>query len=157
MKKRMISLALLCMATFALNAQDISDHAIGIRFGDNSGLGTEISYQRKIKESNRLELNLGTRSDTTVGSFKLAGVYQWVWSIDNGFNWYAGFGGGIGSWRNKVADTNEVVLFAAGNIGIEYSFDFPLQLSIDYRPEFGFSDIYDGLNSDFALSARYQF
>lgn len=153
----MIALTLFCLATFALSAQEISENAIGIRFGDNSGLGAEISYQRKMKESNRLEIDLGTRSDSRIGSFKLTGLYQWIWNIDNGFNWYAGVGGGIGSWKNKVTNSSEAVVFAAGNIGIEYNFDIPLLISLDYRPEFGFSDIYDGLNSDFALSVRYQF
>ena len=145
------------MTTFAVSAQEISNNSIGIRFGDNSGLGGEISYQLKLKESNRLEINLGTRSDSNLSSFKLTGIYQWVWDIDNGFNWYAGFGGGIGNWKNKVINQSETVLYGAGNLGIEYNFDIPLLISLDYRPEFGFSDIYDGFNSDFALSVRYQF
>lgn len=153
----MLSFAILCMATCVLSAQEISKNSIGLRFGDNSGLGGEISYQLKLKESNRLEIDLGTRSDSNLSSFKLTGIYQWVWHLDNSFNWYAGFGGGIGSWKNKVVNQSEAVLFGAGNIGIEYNFDIPLLISLDYRPEFGFSDIYDGLNSDFALSVRYQF
>lgn len=157
MKKTILSFAFLCIATFSMTAQEISQNAIGIRFGDNSGLGAEVSYQLKLKETNRLEANLGTRSDSNISSFKLTGIYQWVWDIDNGFNWYAGFGGGIGTWKNKVVDKSEAVLFGAGNIGIEYNFEIPLLISLDYRPEFGFSDIYDGLNSDFALSLRYQF
>ena len=48
-------------------------------------------------------------------------------------------------------------LFGAGVVGIEYNFDIPLLISLDFRPEIGFSDIYDGLNSDIALSLRYQF
>jgi len=157
MKKSMVSFVIICMTTFALSAQEISKNSIGIRLGDNSGLGAEISYQHKLKEVNRLEVNLGTRSDSNLSSFKLTGLYQWVWDLDNNFNWYAGVGGGIGSWKNKVLNSSEAVLFGAGNIGIEYNFEIPLLISVDYRPEFGFSDIYDGLNSDFALSVRYQF
>ncbi len=29
------------------------------------------------------------------------------------------------------------IFFAAGDIGIEYNFDIPLQLSLDFRPEIG--------------------
>jgi hypothetical protein len=29
-------------------------------------------------------------------AIKLTGLYQWVWNIDGGFNWYAGVGGGVG-------------------------------------------------------------
>lgn len=104
-----------------------------------------------------MEINLGFRSDSDFDSFKLTGIYQWVWQIDGGFNWYAGFGGGVGSWKNNATDNSETVFFAAGNIGIEYNFDIPLLISLDYRPEVGFSDFYDGFNSDIALSLRYQF
>jgi hypothetical protein len=157
MKKILLGVAFLCLATFSVNAQEISKNAIGLRLGDNSGLGAEVTFQHKLKEVNRLEVTLGTRSDSNLSSFKLTGLYQWVWDLDNNFHWYAGFGGGIGNWKNKVSNDSEAVLFGAGNIGIEYNFEIPLLISLDYRPEFGFSDIYDGLNSDFALSVRYQF
>ena len=45
----------------------------------------------------------------------------------------------------------------AGDVGIEYSFDFPLLLSLDFRPEFGFGDFNDDLDFDVALGIRYQF
>jgi hypothetical protein len=31
-------------------------------------------------------------------AIKLAALYQWVWNIDGGFNWYAGVDGGLGIW-----------------------------------------------------------
>jgi hypothetical protein len=57
-------------------------------------------------------------------------LYQWVWNIDGGFNWYAGVGGGVGSYSrdyydNRNYDSNAFA-FAAGDIGIEYNFDIPL-------------------------------
>jgi hypothetical protein len=48
-------------------------------------------------------------------------------------------------------------IYAAGVIGIEYDFDAPVLLSIDYRPEVGVAGGLDGLSSNFALSVRYQF
>ena len=45
----------------------------------------------------------------------------------------------------------------AGDIGIEYNFDIPLLLSLDFRPEFGFGDYNDDLDLDIALGIRYQF
>jgi hypothetical protein len=35
-------------------------------------------------------------------AIKLAALYQWVWNIDGGFNWYAGVGGGLGSMVIKI-------------------------------------------------------
>ena len=68
-----------------------------------------------------------------------------------------GWGGGLGSWNVKDTDASDTYIFVAGVVGIEYTFDFPLQVSLDFRPEIGFSDVYDGFNADFGLSARYQF
>lgn len=155
MKNTFLTLAFICASFFSMNAQDISKNAIGIRFGDNSGLGGEISYQRALGSNNRLEIDLGIRNSNNTDSFKATGLYQWVWNLENRFNWYAGVGGGIGNFKNDFASST--FIFAAGDIGIEYNFDIPLLISLDYRPEFGFSDSYDGINSDIALSLRYQF
>ena len=157
MKKIFLIIAIAFTSTFSMNAQDISENAIGIRFGSNDGFGGEVSYQRKLSEDTRLELDLGLRSNKGVDSFKLTGIHQWVWPLGDQFNWYAGVGGGIGSWKVKSIDASETVLYAAGNVGIEFDLDIPLLISLDYRPEIGFNDIYDGLNSDIALGLRYQF
>lgn len=157
MKKTFLIIGLVFTAVFSVNAQEISNNALGIRFGDNSGLGGEVSYQMKMKENNRLELNLGIRNNKNFNSFKATGIYQWVWSLENRFNWYAGVGAGLGSWKEKVTSTSETFFFGTGDIGIEYNFEAPILISLDYRPEFGFSDLYKGFNSDIALSVRYQF
>ena len=140
------------------SAQDISPNAIGLRLGDSDGFGAEISYQRALGDNNRLEFDLGWRSGNTFDGFKLAGLYQWVWNIDGGFNWYAGVGGGVGSYsfdNNELDD--ETFLFAAGDIGIEYDFDIPLLISLDFRPELGSGTYTDDLDFDIALGIRYQF
>lgn len=142
--------------TWMSQAQMIADHALGLRLGDNNGVGTEISYQHGLSENNRLELDLGWRSHDDADAFRLTGLYQWVWNIDGGFNWYAGVGGGIGSVDIDNGDSDFFAL-VAGDIGIEYNFDIPLLLSLDFRPEIGFIDYYDDLDFDIALGVRYQF
>ena len=148
MRKLFLFIAFLTISILTANAQDIAENAIGIRFGDNSGFGGEISYQRKLSNANRLEIDLGLRKGN---AFKATGLYQWVWEIESQFNWFAGAGGGIASASGNSA------IFAAGVVGIEYNFDIPLIISLDYRPEIGFSGFYDGFNSDFGLGLRYQF
>ena len=101
MKKVFLVSVFILGAIFSANSQNISDHAIGIRFGDNDGFGGEISYQRQLSEVNRLEVDLGYRDHKDFNAFKLTGIYQWVWRIDDGFNWYAGVGGGLGSLMEK--------------------------------------------------------
>ncbi|MDR6301628.1 hypothetical protein [Mesonia maritima] len=167
MKKIFLIVAVALGSIMTSQAQEISDNAIGLRLGGGDGFGAEVSYQRAIgSNNNRLELDLGWRNDNDFDAFKLAALYQWVWNIEGGFNWYAGIGGGIGSVDDKRFDDrfdrdgdDGAFVFIAGNIGIEYNFDIPLMLSLDFRPEFGFSD-YDVLNEfvpDIALGVRYQF
>lgn len=157
MRKLLLSIGIITCAVFTMNAQEISKNAIGIRFGDNNGAGAEISYQRKLSGPNRLEIDLGIRGNSAYSAFKATGLYQWVWQLESNFNWYAGFGGGLGSWKVKNSDISDTFIFGAGVVGIEYNFDIPLLVSLDFRPEIGFSDFYDGFNSDFGLSVRYQF
>ncbi|MGX1930035.1 hypothetical protein [Flagellimonas sp. 2504JD4-2] len=150
--------------TIAMSAQDISEHALGLRLGDSDGFGAEISYQKSIGRYNRAEFNLGWRDSRDFDAFKLAGVYQWVHQLDGNFNWYYGVGGGLGSVDFEPipsgADNDGLFVFAAGDIGVEYNFDIPLLLSLDFRPEIGLLG-YDGFDNgfdfDIALGIRYQF
>ncbi|MBV7270579.1 hypothetical protein [Winogradskyella luteola] len=158
----MKKLILTTFAVFAgftfMNAQEIADNAIGLRLGDSDGFGAEISYQRALGDNNRLEADLGWRSGNGYDGFKLTGLYQWVWQLDGNFNWYAGAGGGFGSYSFDDNDfDDETFFFVAGDIGIEYNFDIPLLISLDFRPELGFGDFRDDVDFDIALGIRYQF
>lgn len=163
MKNIFLTTALIVGTAFATQAQDISKNALGLRLGDNDGFGGEISYQRGLGDNNRLELDLGFRNNDDYDAFKLVGLYQWVWNIEGGFNWYAGVGGGIGSYSADRGpgfnDEDGTFLLAAGDIGIEYNFDIPLQLALDFRPEIYFGDEFrdDDFGPDLALSIRYRF
>ncbi|MBA0882376.1 porin family protein [Flavobacterium undicola] len=164
MKKIILSAFMLMGLAFSTQAQEISKNALGLRLGDNDGFGGEISYQRGLSDNNRLELDLGWRNNNNVDAFKLTGIYQWVWNIDGGFNWYAGVGGGLGNWNykyNNVSDSGTFA-FVAGDLGIEYGFDeVPILLSLDIRPElyFNSNDNFrnDNFGPDIALGIRYQF
>jgi hypothetical protein len=62
--------------------------------------------------SNNDELDLGWRrkdynnNGYDDNAIKLAALYQWVWNIDGGFNWYAGVGGGVGTFGRDYYDSN---------------------------------------------------
>ena len=159
MKKLILSAFMLLGLAFSAQAQDISKNALGLRLGDNDGFGGEISYQRGMGSNNRLEFDLGWRNSKDVDAFKLVGLYQWVWNIEGGFNWYAGVGAGIGSWsynKNDFKDSGSFVL-AAGDIGIEYNFqEAPIQLSLDFRPEIYFGNKDNDFGPDIALGIRYR-
>jgi len=163
MKRTIFLLALLTAGIYTAHSQDISPNAIGIRVGDNDGFGTEVNYQRALSDNNRLELGLGWRDAQNFNAYRLTGIYQWVWNLDGNFNWYAGAGAAIGQFdfKNNFNNSDDFDTFfvnAAGNIGIEYNFDFPLLLSLDFRPEIGLiNDVDDSFEFDLALGIRYQF
>jgi len=158
MKKLFLTIVAIGGLIFTANSQEIAENAIGLRLGDSDGFGTEITWQRALGDVNRLEVDLGWRSGKSYNGFKLAGLYQWVWQLDGNFNWYAGFGGGVGSYSFDEANIDdETFLFAAGNIGVEYDFDIPLLISLDFRPELGFGDFRDDPDFDIALGLKYQF
>lgn len=153
----------------SMNAQEIADHALGLRLGDSDGFGAEISYQKSIGRYTRAEFDLGWRDSREFDAFKLAGLYQWVHHIDQGLQWYYGAGGGLGNvdFEPRLDNNNQVYqpdgglfVFAAGDVGIEYNFDFPLLVSLDFRPELGligYNDFDNGFDFDIALGIRYQF
>lgn len=159
----------LLFTVISVNAQSISDHALGLRLGDSDGFGAEISYQKSIGIANRLEFDLGWRDSRNYDAFKIAGLYQWVRPLDGDFNWYYGLGGGLGSVDfARIPDGNGgnfspdggLFIFGAGNIGVEYNFDIPLLLSLDFRPELGlvgYDNFSDNFDFDIALGIRYQF
>ncbi len=161
--------AFLLLGTVFAQGQNNSKNAIGLRLGDNDGFGGEVSYQRSLSKNNRLEFDLGWRDSRNYDAVKLIGLYQWVWNIDGGFNWYAGPGAGLGSWRSQYYNNGQNYYYVensgaffvlTGDIGIEYNFDFPLQLSLDFRPEFYFSsDDFreDNFGPDIGLGARFKF
>ena len=153
MRKFVLALVLMAGTFFSANAQ-VDGKAIGLRFGSV----TEVSYQHPLSDANRVELDLGLNS----WQIGLTGVYHWVKdlsSVTDGLNWYVGPGLQVGTTYGGVL-TNGFTLGIVGQIGAEYTFNFPLQLSLDYRPgiylvkpswmNFG---SYDGI----CLSARYKF
>ncbi len=147
----------------------VVDHAVGLLFGAGSSLGTEISYQHGLTSNNRLEVDLGfTSSYKYVNNFRqdynswaLTGIYHWVWKLkfDDNLNWYAGPGARIGTWSHNLgydyAYNNGLFVAAAGDVGLEYSFQQGIQLALNARPEIGLINHGSGLNIGFAV--RYQF
>ena len=165
MKITTLFATLFLFASASVSAQEISNHALGLRLGDSDGFGAEISYQKAIGRYNRAEFDLGWRDSRDFDAFKLTGIYQWVHQLDGNFNWFYGVGGGLGSVdfvpEPDFDDDNDgLFVFAAGDIGVEYNFDIPLLISLDFRPEIGLVG-YNGFDNDFdfdiALGIRYQF
>jgi len=148
MKKVILSIILVVGFVSALNAQ-VGKRAIGVRFGGFAGNGAELSYQQPLG-ANRLELDLGLNG----WGLGINGLYQWVKPLPQlaeGFDWYLGAGAGLGLSKGSFG------IGILGQIGLEYNFEFPLQLSIDYRPGLYFLPAFSGSYDGVCLSARYRF
>lgn len=138
MKKTIIVLvaALLSVATFA------QPRAIGGRLT----AGVEASYQHYLG-SNFAEIDLGW----SLGSgFGLTGIYDFViaqpdWTDRGTWDFYAGPGITLGSYFKELP----FAIGVAGQVGLSYTFWFPLQLSADLRPVFsvGFGPDGAGFNA----------
>ncbi|NLI73129.1 MAG: hypothetical protein GX361_10465 [Bacteroidales bacterium] len=151
--KKLFFIAIFAVGISAFASAQVNDKAIGIR----TGWGTEFSYQHPFSSANRLEVDLGLYG-WKHSEFALSGIYQWLFGAQGGFNVFAGFGPQVGSWYWGKEDKNTIGVGVAGQLGVEYNFDFPLQLSLDWRPSWviiptdrGFG--YEGV----ALGIRYRF
>jgi hypothetical protein len=154
-----------------LNAQHSGD-AIGIRGGYGAfGYGPEISFQKSLGSTNRLELDLGWRGSRNWASWGLSGIYHWAWNITDGLNWYAGPGAQIGfysyrnygpghpNWDDDYPSSGAFVNIG-GQIGLEYDLNqhgVPFQVSIDTRPMWGFINYSRGFGWGGAFGVRYTF
>ena len=158
MKKTIIIIAVMLGFAFAASAQP---KAIGGRLG----YGIEASYQHTLGAPHFLELNAGIFGLNHVG-FRFTGLYNFVfaqpnWTPRGSWAWYAGPGVSLGTAHYN--DKNgQFFAGIAGQLGLEYEFWFPLQLSVDLRPQFGFcgGEFYmDGVTYGFVptLSVRYAF
>jgi len=154
MKKLILSFVLVLGSLSLVNAQQ---NAIGVKFGYGGG----ISFQHSLSDANRLEFNLGLNSfNNNHGStFTLSGAYQWVWDLSQlapGFKWYAGVGAMAG--LRNYDNNSDFRLWAIGNVGIEYNFEFPLQLAIDWTPAINLvGNTGDFGYQGFRFAARWRF
>lgn len=164
MKKSFIVAAIL--AVFCVSSAVAQPRAIGL----NLGWGAEVSYQHGFSEANMLDIALSIPQFAGIG---VKATYDWInpfnaaipWTEQGAWNWYLGVGaaGGMYGLLNPNY-TNSWYVGAAGHIGIEYQFWFPLQLSLDWRPVIGLGGIGDGfgfnvggLYDGITLGVRYLF
>ena len=133
--------------------------AVGLRLG----YGAEASYQHTLGE-NFIQADLGLMGFGA--NINANATYNWMiakpqWTDRGEWGFYAGPGAGLGlGWVEGASYVNFGVV---GMVGLEYTFWFPLQLSIDLRPQIG-CVVVPGGGAGFyfdswcpALSVRYRF
>ena len=106
--------------------------AIGVKIG----WGAEFSYQQSM-EHGFMEVNLGMDH---FNSLDFATFYNFIlaqpeWTDTGSWCIYAGPGASVG--MKLLEDPHFFHISVAGMMGLEYSFDYPLQLSFDIKPQLG--------------------
>lgn len=158
--KKIIAFVFAMGLPVALNAQ-INPNAIGLRVGYDA---QEISYQHSLTAVHRLELTVGVNTFGLNMAGKhcrgagLNGVFQWVDNLSSASDKLKGY---LGVGAALVDHGGLFGAGALGQLGVEYSFDSPLQLSLDYRPGMywlpGAGNIYRFSWNAPCFSVRYHF
>jgi len=124
-----------------LNAQ--SNWEIGARFGHTWGVDMTIPFKAP-----RIHPAIYFDNDVTLGAY-----FDWLFSLQGGpygLKFYPGVG-------PEFHFGNEFDIAAAGNFGLEYSFDFPLTIGFDWRPKFVLTDQFRFRGENWGFTARFRF
>ncbi len=143
MKKIVLIAAMVLGFAVAASAQP---RALGIR----GGYGVDLSYQHTVGGANFIEADLGLES---FANLNVAATYNFMISeFGDGFGFYAGPGVALGAGKDIFC------VGIAGQVGLEYTFNFPLQLSLDLRPQLGLVGQHFGVWGWYPhLGIRYRF
>lgn len=159
MKKSIILVAIL--AIVSVGSAIAQPRAIGA----NLGYGIDLSYQHSLGEANMIDLSINIPFFEGIGA---TATYDWVnpfgavipWDYEGQWNWNLGVGAGLGIYGFKAPAFYAGVV---GHVGVSYDFWFPMQLSLDYRPNIGIvggegiTFNTSGLYSGITLGVRYLF
>ena len=159
MKKSLILAAIL--AVVCVGSAVAQPRAIGA----NIGYGIDLSYQHSLGEANMIDLSVNVPFFEGIGA---TATYDWVnpfgavipWDYEGQWNWNLGVGAGLGIYGFKAPAFYAGVV---GHVGISYDFWFPMQRSLDYRPNIGIvggegiTFNTSGLYSGITLGVRYLF
>ena len=146
------------VAVFAFGSMAFSQVSLGGRFYSGISSGFEASLLYDMGQNNRIEADLGMSfgymtkhyndvfgSHVGYPSYHVVtatGAYHWQFNIIKGFGWFVGPAAQLGLGSNIDGDFY-LRLAAGAQGGVEYQFDFPLQVSLDVRPMLDFIHLTD--------------
>lgn len=174
--KKFILLAVMAVAGISLAIAQ--PRAVGV----NVGYGVDFSYQHNVGPKNMVDLSVNVPAFHGIGA---TCTYDWVdpfntsipWNQKGEWHWAMGVGAGAGYyWPRTVGAEGDVIYHSAsalyvgvaGHIGVAYDFWFPMELSLDWRPNVGPTMVFDnnqvaaayntgGLYNGITLGIRYKF
>ena len=143
----MKKIVLTFVAVVMFGGMAFSQVSLGGRFYGGINNGAEVSLLYDMSQTNRIEADLGVgfgvatkhypnSSYTYLASYNLftvSGAYHWMFNIVKGFGWFVGPAAQFGVGTDHDNDMYARLAVGAQG-GVEYKFDFPLQVSLDVRP-----------------------
>ena len=141
MKKLIIAFAFFFIISGSISAQ--SNWEAGIRFGDQFSLDLTIP----IAASPRFH------PAVYFDRFGVGTYFDWMFALSggpNGLKFYPGVG-------PEFIFENHFDFNIAGDFGVEYSFDFPLTIGVDWRPHFAVNHGMDFRSGNWGFIARFRF
>lgn len=171
----MKKIILTIVAVIAFSGMAFSQISLGGRFYAGFNSGAEVSLLYDMSQTNRIEADLGAsfgyrmkHYPGPLGGYDAAqsyyvttatGAYHWQFNIIKGLGWFIGPAAQIGLGADRDHDFY-LRLAAGAQAGVQYKFDFPLQVSLDVRPMVDFVHLNDPKSLfDFGVAAgvRYCF
>ena len=130
---------------FHFASAQTNDFELGIRSQEFEDLLLEFALP--MSKKTRLHGNLDFADGIGVSV-----LYDWQIAVSNDKNmiFYYGVGG-----RTFLGDPFSLAV--VGEIGLEYRFDIPLTVGIDYRPDLELVESDGGFDGYFGLNARFRF
>ena len=145
----MKKIVLTFLAVVMFGGMAFSQISLGGRFYGGLNSGAEVSLLYDMSQTNRIEADLGfgygvmtKHYDGGVVTYTgypvyhiatISGSYQWMFNIIKGFGWFVGPAAQVGVGTDTDGDFYARLAVGAQG-GVEYKFDFPLQVSLDVRP-----------------------
>ncbi|MDW7694073.1 hypothetical protein R9C00_04905 [Flammeovirgaceae bacterium SG7u.111] len=150
MKKYFFTLITLCLFAGMSNAQ--SNWEIGGRLGGGGWAPGNHSNNFSIDmtipfKAPRLHAALYLDNDIAAGVY-----FDWMFILNKGpkgLKFYPGVG-------PELYFYDGVDLAVAGDFGVEYSFDFPLTVGVDWRPNFMLTDNMNYSSGNWGILARFR-
>lgn len=147
MKKFFILIVSMSISYFASAQSDVSGkYELGVRVGSWGGSGASIDGVMNLSR-NRIHADLGFFQD----AFIAEAFYDWSLPVVENLSFYPGVGAGFAFVPDGF------VMGIGGELGLEYAFEFPLSIGLDWRPMILlFNSSGFGYNNG-GLNIRYRF
>lgn len=148
-KALLIAVFFVTAGMMSANAQSVGE--LGLRWGDVTGGDVAVDGIIGLGQFSRIHANVSFGGNGAT-DFGVDAIWDFIYRPLGGeaFNWYLGAGPFLG-FGDKFS------LGVAGEIGLQYTFNFPMSLSIDYRPSFRLVEDTDFNAGGFGLNIRYVF